>query len=127
MQSMWLARLARDLTSGDRWRLFQTASLLLKAGLLTSSTVVALQVSIRAAVAAALAVAIAQLLGLQFPIYALIAAILVTDLVPARTRQLAQPRLAGTGLGRALGLAIRVFLSFLPPVCPFVIGVVGML
>lgn len=89
---------------------------------MTSSTVVALQVSIRAAVAAALAVAIAQLLGLEFPIYALIAAILVTDLVPAQTRQLALPRLAGTVLGATLGAALTLVLNFWPHVGPLMIG-----
>jgi uncharacterized membrane protein YgaE (UPF0421/DUF939 family) len=66
----------------------------------------ALQVSIRGAMAAGLAVAAAQLLRLEFPLYALIAAILVTDLSPARTRQLSVPRLAGTVIGATLGAGI---------------------
>ena len=66
----------------------------------------ALQVSIRAAVAAGLAFAGAQLLGLEFPVYALIAAILVTDLSPARTRQLGVPRMVGTVVGAAFGAAL---------------------
>ena len=56
--------------------------------------------------AAGLAVATAQLFRLEFPLYALIAAILVTDLSPERTRQLSVPRLAGTVIGATLGAAL---------------------
>jgi uncharacterized membrane protein YgaE (UPF0421/DUF939 family) len=69
----------------------------------------AIQVSIRAAAAAGLAVALAELLRLEFPIYALIAAILVTDLSATRTRQMGAPRLAGTILGAALGAVLSSF------------------
>jgi uncharacterized membrane protein YgaE (UPF0421/DUF939 family) len=69
----------------------------------------AIQVSIRSAVAAGLAVAVAELLRLEFPIYALIAAILVTDLSATRTRQLGAPRLVGTIVGAALGAALSSF------------------
>jgi uncharacterized membrane protein YgaE (UPF0421/DUF939 family) len=81
----------------------------------------AVQVSLRAAVAAGSAVAAAQLLRLQFPLYALIAAILVTDLSPARTRQLGAPRLAGTIVGAALGAGLS-YLGAIHKIGAIVIG-----
>ncbi len=79
---------------------------------MTRQTVIeALGTSIRAALAAGLSVEIAQLVGLQYPIYALIAAVIVTDRSSARTRQLALPRLAGTVLGAMLGAAINPLLQ----------------
>ena len=71
----------------------------------------ALQLSVRAAVAAALALGIGQLLRLQFPVYAMISAVVVTDLDPAETRKLGLPRLAGTVMGATLGALICVLLS----------------
>ena len=81
-----------------------------------------MQASIRGAIAAALAVAATELFRLQFPIYALIAAIIVTDPSPARTRQLGLPRLAGTFLGATVGATLSLATGRIPDLGPLVIG-----
>ena len=83
----------------------------------STSTFTALQLSVRAAVSAGLAVGIAQFLELQYPIYALIAAVIVIDLSPVKTRQLALQRLIGTLLGATVGAA----LSYVLPAGPLAI------
>ena len=68
------------------------------------------RMSVRASVSAGLAVFAAQLAQLEYPIYAMIAAVLVTDLATSQTRELAVPRLVGTILGAGMGAAISVVL-----------------
>ena len=79
-----------------------------------STLITALQLSLRAAVAAGSAVAIAQYLALQYPVYALIAAVIVLDLSPSKTLQLALQRLAGTLVGATVGAVLSYFLPLNP-------------
>ena len=81
--------------------------------------ITAVQASFRTAIAAGSAVAIAQLLRLEYPIYALISACLVMDLSPLKTRQLAVQRL----LGSVLGAIVGAVLSYPLPAGPLAIGV----
>jgi uncharacterized membrane protein YgaE (UPF0421/DUF939 family) len=62
-----------------------------------------LQLAVRAALAGALSVAIAKGVALQYPIYALVGAVVVTDLSPVQTRRLGVQRLAGTVIGAMIG------------------------
>ena len=75
-----------------------------------STHVPALQMSLRAAVAAGLSVAIAQRFQLQFPIYAMISAVVVTDLTASETWKLGGPRLVGSVVGAILGALTCAFL-----------------
>jgi uncharacterized membrane protein YgaE (UPF0421/DUF939 family) len=69
-----------------------------------------LQLALRASVAAFLSLAIAQFFELQFPIYAMIAAIIVTDLSPSESILLGWRRLAATFIGAACGAALSMVL-----------------
>ncbi len=71
--------------------------------MISPSSIAALQLSVRAAVAAGVAVFIADLLKLEFPLYALVGAVIVTDLSAAQTRKLSMQRIAGTVLGASTG------------------------
>jgi len=75
-----------------------------------SSHVPAFQMSLRAAVAAAFSVAIDQWWQLQFPIYAMISAVVVTDLKASDTWKLGGPRLVGSVVGAVLGALTCAFL-----------------
>jgi len=69
------------------------------------------QLALRASVAAALSLAIAQTLKLEFPIYAFIAAVIVTDLTPSQSRALGLRRMAATAVGAVCGAALTPYLS----------------
>ena len=70
-----------------------------------------IQLSVRAAVAAGLASWIAELLGADYAIYALVSAVIVTDLTPEKSRRLATQRVAGTLIGAVAG---ALLLNMLP-------------
>src|SRR3954451_24472976 len=70
-----------------------------------------LQLATRSAVAATLAFSIAQALKLDYPIFALAAAVIATDLTPARSRELGFRRLVATAIGGLFG-ALAASFSF---------------
>jgi len=69
------------------------------------------QLALRAAVAAALSIAIAQALKLEHPIYAFLAAVIVTDLLPSQSQHLGLRRLLATILGAVCGAALSPMLA----------------
>ncbi len=83
-----------------------------------ASLVPGFQLAVRAALGAAAAVALAEVLALRYPIYAMIAAVIVTDLSPAQTRQLGAHRVVGTVLGATLGAGLGSLL----PSGPFTVA-----
>ena len=77
-----------------------------------------MQLSLRAAVGASLSLAVAYLFGLEYPLYAFIAAVIVTDLVPSQTRQLGLKRIVATVVGAVCGAVLGPLL----PSDPWAIG-----
>jgi len=73
-----------------------------------------LQLAVRAAVAAGLSVAVAQYLRFGYPLYAMIAAVIVTDLSPEETRQLGLARFGCTLVGAGVGALCSQFMSSNP-------------
>lgn len=63
----------------------------------------ALLLALRAALASCAAVAIAQSLNLTYPLYAVVAAVIVTDVSSEKTQQSGIQRLLGTALGAGIG------------------------
>jgi uncharacterized membrane protein YccC len=73
-------------------------------------TIPEIQLSARCTAAAAISLGIADMLRMPFPLYAVIAAVIVTDPSPEQTRKLAGPRIVGTIIGASLGAALSPFL-----------------
>lgn len=71
-----------------------------------------LQLALRASVAAGLSVGLARLAGMQHPLYAFLAAVIVTDLSPATSRQLGSRRIVATVVGAVCGAMLS---PLLPP------------
>ena len=79
----------------------------------------AIQLSVRAGAGAGLSAAVALQFHLKYPIYAFLAAVIVTDLSPSRTRHLGWMRLVTTMVGAGIGVLLcRV----LPP-GPLALGI----
>lgn len=73
----------------------------------TREVVTGLQLAVRASLAAGVSVGLATLFGLEYPIYALVAAVIVTDFSPAETRRLGLLRLIATIIGAVSGGLLR--------------------
>lgn len=69
------------------------------------------QLAARASLAAALSIGIATAFRLPYPIYALIAAVIVTDFEPSQTRRLGFQRLIATIIGAVCGALLRSVLE----------------
>lgn len=76
------------------------------------ATVKGIQLAVRASASAGLALWIAQLLHLREPIYAAIAAIIVSDLSPKESRKLGLRRIIATFIGATCGANLA---QILPP------------
>lgn len=74
----------------------------------------AIQLALRAGIAAGVALEIAQVAKLDFPIYAAVAALIVTDLKPSQSTNLGLHRIVGTILGAACGGVLGTLLSAQP-------------
>ncbi len=66
--------------------------------------------ALRAAFGSGLSVALAQVCRLEYPIYALLAAIIVTDFSAAKTRELGLQRIVATVVGAVCGAVLDLLL-----------------
>lgn len=71
--------------------------------MVSSKRAPAIQLAVRSAIAGAVAVQIVQWMDTSHPIYAMIGAVIVTDLRPEQSRTFALNRLAGTVIGAGIG------------------------
>ena len=71
----------------------------------------AIQLAFRAGIAGGVATWFATRLGLEHPLYAFIAAVIVTDLSPAQSRSLGHRRILATVIGAICGAALSQLLG----------------
>lgn len=71
----------------------------------------AIQLALRAGIAGGVATWIATRAGLEHPLYAFIAAVIVTDLSPAQSRRLGLRRILATMIGAICGAALSQLLG----------------
>jgi uncharacterized membrane protein YgaE (UPF0421/DUF939 family) len=69
------------------------------------------QLALRAGTAASASLAVAQFLGLQYPLFSAIAAVIVTDLSPRQSRKLGVVRIGATLLGAWCGVGFALLFS----------------
>lgn len=69
-----------------------------------------LQLAVRASLAGGIALSLASLAGLTYPVYAFIAAVVVTDLSLQESRQLGLRQLIGTFAGATCGMLLSLWL-----------------
>lgn len=67
-----------------------------------------LRLPVRAGIAAALALTVASALAFGNPLYAVVSAVIVTDLDATLTRKLAIPRMVGTVVGAGIGCLVAL-------------------
>jgi len=77
-----------------------------------------IQRAVRAALATSVSLVLAGAWKLEHPVYAMLAAVIVTDLVPSKTRTLGVRRLAATVIGAGCG----GLLSLALPSAPWAVG-----
>lgn len=76
------------------------------------------QLALRAALGAGVSLGIARAFRLEYPIYAMLAAVIVTDLLPSQTRTLGARRLWATVIGSGSGALLSIVL----PSAPWAVG-----
>ena len=106
--------ICRSCDSNDLWEFCDPE----RCRLIPRPHITGFQLALRASVAAAAAIAIAKVLNLEHPIYALLAAVIVTDLAPSQSRRLAIHRIIATLVGAVCGAALSLVL----PSGPIAVG-----
>lgn len=73
-----------------------------------------LQLAVRSGLAASVSLGLGRLIGLEYPVYALLASVIVTEHSPSQTRTLGLRRLVATVIGALCGAVLSTVLSPVP-------------